>query len=152
MRLEQLGTAGRTTAWCIRRLARWIQQKQDRQDRALDDEEQGLQRLGRLRLEFWHVDDPGRSLSKGGTSDEEAQVHQDDGATVPVQTHMKLSVFDSEVAVLGSGNMDRASWYTSQELGVAIHGVDAVQKIVDVTTKAIEGRTRLFYDSRASNG
>ena len=38
------------------------------------------------------------------------------------KSHIKGTVVDEEVIVLGSGNMDRASWYTSQELGIALEG------------------------------
>ena len=49
--------------------------------------------------------------------------------------HIKCSTIDDRVVVLGSGNMDRASWYTSQELGVAIEG----EEVVNRAWKAIEG-------------
>ena len=32
-----------------------------------------------------------------------------------------------KIVVLGSDNMDRASWYTSQELGITLFGEDAVK-------------------------
>ena len=51
------------------------------------------------------------------------------------RTHIKCSTIDDKVVVLGSGNMDRASWYTSQELGVAIEGEEVVKSV----WKAIEG-------------
>ncbi len=51
------------------------------------------------------------------------------------RSHIKCSTVDSQVVVLGSGNMDRASWYTSQELGVAIEGEDVVKRV----WTAIEG-------------
>ena len=51
------------------------------------------------------------------------------------RTHIKCSTIDDRVVILGSGNMDRASWYTSQELGVAIEG----EEIVTGAWKAIEG-------------
>ena len=51
------------------------------------------------------------------------------------RTHIKCSTIDSRVVVLGSGNMDRASWYTSQELGVAIEGKEVVKGV----WTAIEG-------------
>jgi phosphatidylserine/phosphatidylglycerophosphate/cardiolipin synthase-like enzyme len=38
----------------------------------------------------------------------------------PVKSHLKLMIVNEEITVLGSGNMDRASWFTSQELGVAL--------------------------------
>ena len=37
----------------------------------------------------------------------------------PVKSHFKCVIMDEEITILGSGNMDRASWYTSQELGIA---------------------------------
>lgn len=45
------------------------------------------------------------------------------------KSHLKCTVFDDKVVVLGSGNLDRASWYTSQELGVAVDGDDIVQEV-----------------------
>ena len=38
----------------------------------------------------------------------------------PVKTHVKALVVDGEVLVLGSANADRASWWTSQEVNVAV--------------------------------
>ena len=38
----------------------------------------------------------------------------------PVKTHLKLTIVDRRIVVMGSGNMDRASWFTSQEFGVAV--------------------------------
>lgn len=52
------------------------------------------------------------------------------------RTHIKCSTIDDRVVVLGSGNMDRASWYTSQEAGVAIQGEELVKGV----WKAIVGR------------
>ena len=49
------------------------------------------------------------------------------------KTHVKLTIIDDEVAILGSGNMDRASWFTSQELGVMVEGKDIVGKIWEQT-------------------
>lgn len=51
------------------------------------------------------------------------------------RTHIKCSTIDNQVVVLGSGNMDRASWYTSQELGVAIEG----EEVVNGVWKTIKG-------------
>lgn len=36
------------------------------------------------------------------------------------KSHIKLTLVDRKAIVLGSGNMDRASWTTSQELGVLV--------------------------------
>lgn len=45
------------------------------------------------------------------------------------RTHIKCTIIDDQVVVLGSGNMDRASWYTSQELGIAIESADVVREV-----------------------
>ena len=45
------------------------------------------------------------------------------------KSHVKCTIFDENIVVLGSGNMDRASWYTSQELGVALKGVEIVREV-----------------------
>ena len=45
------------------------------------------------------------------------------------KSHLKCTIVDGKTVVLGSGNMDRASWYTSQELGVAIDGEDFVREV-----------------------
>ncbi len=39
----------------------------------------------------------------------------------PVLAHTKVVLVDGEYLVLGSGNMDRASWFTSQELGILLY-------------------------------
>ena len=52
---------------------------------------------------------------------------------------MKCTIVDGEVVVLGSGNMDRASWYTSQEVGVAVEGRDAVREIWGMIERELGG-------------
>jgi len=49
--------------------------------------------------------------------------------------------------VLGSGNLDRASWFTSQELGVAFFDKGLVKQVESVLDQAMEGRERVVYDS-----
>lgn len=127
MLLEQLLTAGTTTSWCIRGLTKQYQklrksvqagtpsQTQHRGGENVDLEAQPIT-LGSLTISYF------RSKS-GSTSEEE-----------PVHSHLKLSIFDGERTVLGSGNMDRASWFTSQELGVLVESAPfaaAVKSTVD---------------------
>jgi phosphatidylserine/phosphatidylglycerophosphate/cardiolipin synthase-like enzyme len=72
---------------------------------------------------------------------------QEDGE--PQQSHLKMLIVDDEALVLGSGNLDRASWFTSQELGVAFFDrsvVDVVQRTVDT---GMQGREKVVYDSSA---
>lgn len=47
----------------------------------------------------------------------------------PVKLHLKMTVIDNEITVLGSGNMDRASWVTSQEVGVAIFSEQVARRL-----------------------
>jgi len=51
---------------------------------------------------------------------------------------------DEEITVLGSGNMDRASWFTSQELGVAIFSQDVAREVMACIGDGLEGRY-MFY-------
>lgn len=58
----------------------------------------------------------------------------------PVHSHLKLSIFDGENTVLGSGNMDRASWFTSQELGILIRDVNFAKTVKNTVDECLEGR------------
>ncbi|KUI64020.1 hypothetical protein VM1G_10791 [Cytospora mali] len=133
MLLEQLLTASTTTSWCIRSLtrryrqmcsaiqARTNSQAQSRGDGNVDLEAQTIT-PGLLTVSYF------RSRS-GSTSDEE-----------PVHSHLKLSIFDGERTVLGSGNMDRASWFTSQELGILVQGASFAAAIKSTVDRALDGR------------
>lgn len=69
----------------------------------------------------------------------------ENGETDPVKAHIKCTVTDGQVIVLGSGNLDRASWYTSQELGIALYGKDVVVPIWDTLEQALKGRVEEYY-------
>jgi phosphatidylserine/phosphatidylglycerophosphate/cardiolipin synthase-like enzyme len=60
----------------------------------------------------------------------------------PVKSHFKTTIVDGEVTVMGSGNMDRASWYTSQELGVAFFGAEFARIIKGSVDKGLEERVK----------
>lgn len=62
------------------------------------------------------------------------------GSGEPVKSHLKLTVVDDEITVLGSGNMDRASWFTSQELGVALLSKEVTENVLSCVTSGLEGR------------
>ncbi|PMD36159.1 hypothetical protein L207DRAFT_533046 [Hyaloscypha variabilis F] len=62
------------------------------------------------------------------------------GKDEPVKSHLKMVVVDGEITVLGSGNMDRASWFTSQELGVAFLGREVAERIKGAVDEGLEGR------------
>lgn len=115
MILEQLLTSGTITeicVWKLRRRYKQLRRKKIAQHHFEDIEDGGDARdVGSLRIGYYRP-------------------------TVEYKrTHIKCSTIDNRVVVLGSGNMDRASWYTSQELGVAIEGKEVVEGI----WKAIEG-------------
>lgn len=65
----------------------------------------------------------------------------------PVKSHLKLTIIDDEVTILGSGNMDRASWFTSQELGVAIIDSEFARNVAECTAGALTDRVKWVLNS-----
>ncbi len=106
MILEQLLTSGTITEYCVwkfRRRYRQIAQSRSRRGSATSDMEEGqAHEVGPLSVGYFV---PG---------------------SIYRRSHIKCTIVDEEVIVLGSGNMDRASWYTSQELGIALEGRQVV--------------------------
>ncbi|KAJ0108394.1 hypothetical protein J7T55_005371 [Diaporthe amygdali] len=131
MLLEQIVTAGTTTGWCIRGLikryrrmcdsARNQGQAQAGGSENVDLEAQAIT-PGALKISYF-------CSRTGSTSEEE-----------PVHSHLKLSIFDGQYTVLGSGNMDRASWFTSQELGVLIRSTGFAATIKKTVDEVLDGR------------
>lgn len=70
------------------------------------DEEASRPRPGRLEIYYY------KAQANVGDKDE------------PVFSHLKMTLVDRAYLVLGSGNLDRASWYTSQELGLLLYMPD----------------------------
>lgn len=116
MILEQLVTAFTITEFEIWKLKRRYNKllRQHDKIRASDREIQ-LIALGTLKIGYYHA----RTYEQGEQE--------------PVKSHLKLTVIDEEVVVLGSGNMDRASWYTSQELGIALLDREFASSVVECT-------------------
>lgn len=140
MRVEQLVTAGRTTGWCVRGLVKKYQramlERERQRQRRMEDLEAGRGgTMGSLRVSYYEPRSEAAAKAKTG------------GDAEPVQSHLKLTVVDEEAIVFGSGNMDRASWYTSQELGVAFYSHGLVTQVMQSLQSALEGRTKLVYDS-----
>lgn len=104
MVVEQLVTAGTTTSWCLNRS---IQKYKKMFLNAKPDPEAPSQGAGRLEILYYHPLE-----SRQGEDDE------------PVLSHFKMTMVDEEFVVLGSGNLDRASWWTSQEIGLLFHVPD----------------------------
>lgn len=125
---EQVLTAGTTTARCIARLKKRYQQLLDsgrNQNRRLQQEvDLEAQHIspGSLRIQYFKP-------IAGSTVQEE-----------PVHDHIKLTIVDRKHTVLGSGNMDRASWFTSQELGILIHSDAFAEAIRTTVDRVVQGR------------
>lgn len=122
MILEQLVTAGTITefeVWKLRRQHKKLATLQN-QKASLDPEMQAP-KVGSLDIAYYRPKD--------------LKV-----ANEPVKAHMKLTIVDEEIVVLGSGNMDRASWYTSQELGVAFFSREMAGSIKACVEESLEGR------------
>ena len=115
MMLEQLITSGTITEICVwklrRRYSRMCRQKLS--PSYLEDVEIGVgaHNTGSLRIGYYRP------------------------TIMYRRSHIKCTTVDDRIVVLGSGNMDRASWYTSQELGVAIEGEETAKGV----WRAIEG-------------
>jgi phosphatidylserine/phosphatidylglycerophosphate/cardiolipin synthase-like enzyme len=126
MILEQLVTAGTTNGLAIKNL---IRRYENIAAEPTAPNEAGLRPRGSLQIEYF-IARPGHE------------------STDPGQTHFKLAIFDDEVVVLGSQNMDRASWYTSQELGIAFVSQSVVRLVKSILEENLTaGRTQLRYQS-----
>lgn len=134
MLLEQLLTAGTVTEICVwklirayKRVTRFRRSANGRDGSML---ERGNGRLGVLRIGYYHP---------------LLAVATEYGATEPVKLHLKCTIVDGEVVVLGSGNMDRASWYTSQELGLAIYDGDFAKEVRRSVEEKLKGRVERHF-------
>ena len=109
MVVEQLLTAGTVTELCVRglkkRYSKLISARESTNSTDLHVELGHSATIGTLSIGYFRPD------------------------TKYVKSHLKCTIVDEQTIVLGSGNMDRASWYTSQELGVAVEGTDVVKEI-----------------------
>lgn len=121
MVLEQLVTAGTTTSRCIAKL---ISRYQDISSiSSPSDLEAGRGKPGKLRIDYFV---PRTSHGYGE----------------PQQSHLKCTIVDQELVILGSGNLDRASWYTSQELGVAFFDQGFARRLLESLTSVLQGRLK----------
>lgn len=118
MVLEQLLTAGAITEFCVWKFRRRFRNlvTSRRKSTASNIEEGRSREVGSLRLGYFAPDS-----------------HY-------AKSHIKCTIVDEETVVLGSGNMDRASWYTSQELGIALEGAEVTRFIWQSIDKELNGR------------
>lgn len=128
---EQLVTAGRLTEWALEDL--WREYTRMRSLHQLSgylneerDLEAGPSEHGTLEISYYRPPSRRRDRSDGSI-------------ILPVKSHLKLTVVDAETVVLGSGNMDRASWYTSQELGVAFFSREMAGEVMKAVQEELEG-------------
>ena len=135
MILEQLVTAGTTTSRCVKALVKRYKALEPRATSRVYDEEAAMTpaKIGKLHISYF---EPRHGYKKRGEEQGE-----------PQQSHLKVTIVDGEVLVLGSGNLDRASWFTSQELGVAFFGTEVVREVEGAVNKAMTGRSRVMFDS-----
>ncbi|KAF2850080.1 phospholipase D/nuclease [Plenodomus tracheiphilus IPT5] len=138
MILEQLVTAGTTTSRCIKKLIkRYRSISSLNPQRPPNDEEAAIasKKPGRLQIGYFEpIGGPRKKGQEGGE---------------PQQSHLKMTIVDDEVLVLGSGNLDRASWFTSQELGVAFFDAGVVKKVASAVELGMAGRSKRLYDSES---
>ncbi|KAJ6441300.1 MmgE/PrpD family protein [Purpureocillium lavendulum] len=102
MLIEQLVTAGTTTSWCLSSFIKRYQQLHVA--KGPSDVEAQPVAPGKLEILYY------KPLANRKDKDDE-----------PTVSHFKMTMVDNEYLVLGSGNMDRASWWTSQEIGVLFY-------------------------------
>jgi phosphatidylserine/phosphatidylglycerophosphate/cardiolipin synthase-like enzyme len=141
MVLEQLVTAGTTTSRCVNKLIKRYQKLSSSSLKPNPTDEEAavsIQRPGRLQISYFA---PIHGPKKKGEENGE-----------PQQSHLKMMIVDNNMLVLGSGNLDRASWFTSQELGVAFHDEALVKSVTSVVDRAMEGRMEFVYDSGGESG
>ncbi|KAI2464247.1 phospholipase D/nuclease [Annulohypoxylon bovei var. microspora] len=144
MLLEQILTAGTTTSICLRSLIRRykrLEAQQTKSKASCDrDVEAQLPRLGFLNINYFCPD-----------AESQAECSDDGTAEEPVQSHLKLTLVDGQYVVLGSGNMDRASWFTSQELGILFHSKDIASTIGEAVGNILSGRRESVFSSTADD-
>ncbi|KAK4038876.1 hypothetical protein C8A01DRAFT_37201 [Parachaetomium inaequale] len=165
MLLEQLVTGGTTTSWSIRSFIRRFQRLKASPDgshmrhaveaEANRDLEAGRQatgiRVGRLRISYFHARsraDPGGREGRPLIAPSSPQGDIEE----PVHSHLKLTLVDAQYAVLGSGNLDRPSWFTSQELGIMFHDHEFCARVKSGVEDVLEGRLDLVFDSEDPKG
>lgn len=162
MLVEQLLTSGTTTAWCLRSLLRRYRcmihggerptpglhcarvVADDSVQRSVDfepDLEAQLPLPGHLRVSYFQP----RQANKVSTTERRHGLLE--APEEPVHSHLKLTVVDGEHTVLGSGNMDRASWYTSQELGILFQSRDFAVAMMATVSQALEGRLNAVFEN-----
>ncbi|KAI9647169.1 hypothetical protein NHQ30_003552 [Ciborinia camelliae] len=145
MVFEQLVTAGTITEWEIWKMERRYRKLVSHASRRLSDPEAGNTRLGNLEIVYFNPALVNVNMNDGNNNNNNSDARTRTGGTVaggglqnigkesrPVKLHLKMTIIDNEITVLGSGNMDRASWVTSQEVGIAIFSEQVSRRLVEI--------------------
>ncbi|KAL2754146.1 hypothetical protein ACRALDRAFT_2043209 [Sodiomyces alcalophilus JCM 7366] len=128
MIIEQLATAFTTTERTLRSfIKRYTALVAQWESRRASDMEAQQTRPGRLEVYYYR---PDAAAQVAGDKEE------------PVLSHLKMTIVDREFLILGSGNLDRASWYTSQELGILLY-VPSFEH--DIWAEVLETRTEVRF-------
>lgn len=134
MIFEQIVTAGTLTEWEVYKMERRYRKLVARSSRRTDDLEAGNNtRIGNLEIVYFNPAfvnvNENNSRSTRGDETMPRRIEDMGMENQPVKLHLKMTVIDNEITVLGSGNMDRASWVTSQEVGVAIFSEQVARRL-----------------------
>ena len=153
MLLEQLVTSGTMTSWCLRSFIRRYKSvcskfPESNANEGLVDPEIQVPRPGKLRISYFHPRQRGLREGRGGRADVSATAGF--VPEKPVHSHLKLTIVDGRFTVLGSGNMDRASWYTSQELGILFDDARFAGTIKNAVSQVLVDRLETVFDAEYS--
>ncbi|KAK6355774.1 hypothetical protein TWF718_000155 [Orbilia javanica] len=136
MKWEQLVTAGTTTDKCLKKMVDELENWKH----TLDEEEAIV--TGGLWIYRYNPEQRPPLLPFVKRPEDNFKLTWYD------KSHVKCLIVDEEVAVLGSGNFDRASWATSQEVNVGLF-LDSARagKIRQALVTALAGRLEVFGGS-----
>ncbi|KAF8477103.1 hypothetical protein BDZ91DRAFT_708675 [Kalaharituber pfeilii] len=88
---------------------------------------------------------PAAPATPPGKDDIESMLTAREEMELARQSHVKALVVDDEVAVIGSANGDRASWYTSGEVNVMILDRDFAKSVREGLSKGVGSRKEVVY-------
>ncbi|CAK7215979.1 hypothetical protein SBRCBS47491_002675 [Sporothrix bragantina] len=147
---EQILTAGTTTARCIRSMIKRYT--------SLMQQQPGQINIGRLAIAYFRPldlankgsdEEQGMLSSSAQSAPSTSHKKNSSGFVVateqPIHSHIKLTIVDGEHTVLGSGNMDRASFFTSQELGILFHSTAFAEAVRTAVDRVLDGRLKQVY-------
>lgn len=137
MMLEQVVTTGGTgiTEWCVRRLVKRVVSN------ALPDGKRGAGGGGGRGLWVWYYKGAAKEAGGGGGLMDRA-----------VKSHVKALIIDGRISVVGSANGDRASWYTSQEVNVAVFSEEFAREVRRELVTGLGGRLESVFRGREEEG